>query len=97
MTGYTPLAKIPTLYALDLLVGYVNRILLRLNARRASSNPKPTPQKEKDRGHHTGVLYLLRLVDKKDATINISLTTLLQLKTRCRIRKKVIFAICSAF
>ena len=26
-----------------------------------SSNPKPTPPKEKNTGHHTGVLYLLEV------------------------------------
>ena len=42
-------------------------------------------------------VFVLARLDKKDATINISLTTLLQLKTRCQIRKIVFFTICSAF
>ena len=43
------------------------------------------------------VLFCLSRVDKKDAIINTSLITRLQLKTRCQIRKIVFFAICSAF
>ena len=51
----------------------------------------------KQKRYATRTVFVLARVDKKDATINISLTTLLQLKTRCRIRKIVFFAICSAF
>ena len=60
-------ASLPEKRAFRSSSGVCEPAFLVLRTAEPSSNPKPTPPKEKDTGHHTGVLYLLSRVDKKDA------------------------------
>ena len=68
----------------------------KFSAREISEKWRVKSEKVKNSAH-LRVRDFLRRVDKKDAIINTSLITRLQLKIKCRTHKIIFFVICSAF